>query len=64
MTHWNRGHQLSFWTASPWPARTSQVLKQIKRDGIQELVIIPLYPHYSISTSASSLKIIKAIFEK
>ena len=41
-----------------------QVLAQIKRDGIQELVVLPLYPHYSISTSASSLKIIKAIFDK
>ena len=43
---------------------SSQVLTQIKRDGIQELVIIPLYPHYSISTSASSLKIIKEVLEK
>lgn len=30
---------------------------QIKQDGITRLVVLPLYPQFSISTSASSLRL-------
>lgn len=35
---------------------------QIKRDRITRLVVLPLYPQYSISTTGSSLRIIESVF--
>lgn len=35
---------------------------QIKRDGITKLVVLPLYPQFSISTSGSSLRLLESIF--
>lgn len=35
---------------------------QIKRDGITMLVVLPLYPQFSISTSGSSLRLLESIF--
>lgn len=37
---------------------------QIQKDKINTLVIVPLYPQYSISTSGSSLKLLEEIFYK
>ena len=37
---------------------------QVKRDRIERLVILPLYPQFSISTSGSSLRLIQEIFEQ
>ena len=39
-----------------WHPFVAETLAQIKKDGITQLVALPLYPHYSISTSGSSLK--------
>lgn len=39
-----------------WKPFSAEVLKQIKEDDIKELIIIPLYPHYSVTTTGSSLK--------
>ncbi len=39
-----------------WHPYTSEAIAQIKQDGITRLVVLPLYPQYSISTSGSSLK--------
>lgn len=36
---------------------------QIKRDGMTHLIVIPLYPQFSISTSGSSLRLLEDIFE-
>ena len=47
-----------------WNPYTEEVLDQITRDGIDALVIVPLYPQYSISTSGSSLKLLQEIFYK
>jgi protoporphyrin/coproporphyrin ferrochelatase len=41
-----------------------KALEEIKRDGIERLVVLPLYPQYSISTSGSSLKELLQLFEK
>jgi len=38
------------------------ILFQIKRDGITKLVVLPLYPQFSISTSGSSLRLLERIF--
>ncbi|XP_058097580.1 ferrochelatase-2, chloroplastic-like isoform X2 [Magnolia sinica] len=37
---------------------------QIKRDGITKLVVLPLYPQFSISTSGSSLRLLESIFKE
>jgi protoporphyrin/coproporphyrin ferrochelatase len=39
-----------------WHPFVAETLAQVKKDGITQLVALPLYPHYSISTSGSSLK--------
>lgn len=36
---------------------------QIKRDGMTHLIVIPLYPQFSISTSGSSLRLLEKMFE-
>lgn len=37
---------------------------QIKADACTHLVVIPLYPQFSISTSGSSLRLLEAMFER
>jgi len=45
-----------------WHPYTEDTLERIKEDGVNTLVIVPLYPQYSISTSGSSLKLLQDIF--
>ncbi|GBF99709.1 ferrochelatase [Raphidocelis subcapitata] len=45
-----------------WNPYTEEALEQVVRDGIEKLVILPLYPQFSISTSGSSLRLIEALF--
>jgi len=45
-----------------WHPYTEETLERIKEDGVNTLVIVPLYPQYSISTSGSSLKLLQDIF--
>ena len=45
-----------------WNPYTEEVLEQMEKDGINTMVVIPLYPQYSISTSGSSLKLLEDIF--
>jgi ferrochelatase len=45
-----------------WNPYTEEVLEQMQNDGVNTLVIAPLYPQYSISTSGSSLKLLQDIF--
>ncbi|KAK9789019.1 hypothetical protein WJX73_009514 [Symbiochloris irregularis] len=40
-----------------WKPFTEDAIEQVKRDGITRLVVLPLYPQFSISTSASSLRL-------
>lgn len=44
-----------------WHPFTEEAIAQIKRDGIQKLVILPLYPQFSISTSGSSFRLLERI---
>ncbi|KAL5174113.1 Ferrochelatase-2, chloroplastic [Glycine soja] len=45
-----------------WHPFTEEAIEQIKRDGITKLVVLPLYPQFSISTSGSSLRLLESIF--
>lgn len=45
-----------------WNPYTEEVLDQMQEDGVNTLVVAPLYPQYSISTSGSSLKLLRDIF--
>ena len=47
-----------------WKPFTEEALQQIKQDGIEELVILPLYPQFSISTSGSSFRLIDKIWQE
>lgn len=46
-----------------WHPYTEEAIAQIKQDGITRLVVLPLYPQYSISTSGSSIKQLDALWE-
>ncbi|KAL3942989.1 MAG: hypothetical protein SGBAC_002896 [Bacillariaceae sp.] len=45
-----------------WHPFTEEALEEIQRDKINALVIIPLYPQFSISTSGSSLRVLSEEF--
>ena len=47
-----------------WYPFTEEALDQIREDGINALVILPLYPQFSISTSGSSLRVLQEEFAK
>ena len=42
--------------------RSPRTRSAIKADGIQRLVVLPLYPQFSISTSGSSLRVLEREF--
>ena len=46
-----------------WHPFTEEALAQVQRDGVNSLVVVPLYPQYSISTSGSSLRVLQEIFQ-
>lgn len=45
-----------------WHPFTEEALDEIRNDGIEALVILPLYPQFSISTSGSSLRVLQEEF--
>ena len=47
-----------------WHPFTEEAIAQIKRDRISELVILPLYPQFSISTSGSSFRQLERIWSE
>ncbi len=46
-----------------WHPFTEEAIAKIKQDGIEELVILPLYPQFSISTSGSSFRVLEEMWE-
>lgn len=46
-----------------WHPFTEEAISKIKQDGIEELVILPLYPQFSISTSGSSFRVLEEMWE-
>ncbi|KAL2926232.1 Ferrochelatase-2 chloroplastic [Bienertia sinuspersici] len=47
-----------------WHPFTEEAIEEIKQDGITKLVVLPLYPQFSISTSGSSLRLLESIFRE
>jgi len=47
-----------------WHPYTEEALQHVVRDGITHLVILPLYPQFSISTSGSSLRLLEQLFKR
>lgn len=47
-----------------WKPYTEEALEEIRRDKVKALVILPLYPQFSISTSGSSLRVLQEDFSK
>ncbi|MEL6856644.1 MAG: ferrochelatase, partial [Cyanobacteria bacterium J06607_13] len=47
-----------------WHPFTEEAIASIKRDGIEKLVVLPLYPQYSISTSGSSFRLLEQIWKE
>lgn len=47
-----------------WHPFTEEALAEMKRDGVNTLVVVPLYPQFSISTSGSSLRVLQDLFFK
>jgi len=45
-----------------WHPLLESVVQQIKSDGITRLVVLPLYPQYSISTTGSSFKLLDRLW--
>jgi protoporphyrin/coproporphyrin ferrochelatase len=46
-----------------WHPFTEEAIAAIKRDRVKQLVILPLYPHFSISTSGSSFRVLEEIWK-
>jgi ferrochelatase len=58
------GHQIQVYIGMRyWHPFTEEAIAQIKRDEIEELVILPLYPQFSISTSGSSFRLLERIWK-
>ncbi|XP_062099193.1 ferrochelatase-2, chloroplastic [Humulus lupulus] len=47
-----------------WYPFTEEAIQQIKRDRITRLVVLPLYPQFSISTTGSSIRVLQNLFRK
>ncbi|XP_021736036.1 ferrochelatase-1, chloroplastic-like isoform X2 [Chenopodium quinoa] len=47
-----------------WYPFTEEAVQQIKRDKVTRLVVLPLYPQFSISTTGSSLRALQNIFRE
>lgn len=47
-----------------WHPFTEEAIARIKRDRIDNLVILPLYPQFSISTSGSSFRVLEEMWKE
>lgn len=47
-----------------WYPFTEEAIAQIKADQIRDLVILPLYPQFSISTSGSSFRLLESLWNQ
>ncbi|GLT97290.1 hypothetical protein SLE2022_148630 [Rubroshorea leprosula] len=47
-----------------WYPFTEEAVQQIKRDKITRLVVLPLYPQFSISTTGSSIRVLQNMFRE
>jgi protoporphyrin/coproporphyrin ferrochelatase len=47
-----------------WHPFTEEAIASIRRDGIERLAILPLYPQFSISTSGSSFRLLEQLWQE
>lgn len=47
-----------------WHPFTEEAIAKLKRDRVEHLVILPLYPQFSISTSGSSFRLLEKIWQE
>ncbi len=47
-----------------WHPYTEEAIARIIQDGIKKLVILPLYPQFSISTSGSSFRLLEKLWQE
>jgi len=60
-----RGHQAKTYLGMRyWHPFTEEAIVRIKRDRPDNLVILPLYPQFSISTSGSSFRLLEQIWQE
>ena len=45
-------------------SRAEEAIEAVKRDGITRLVVLPLYPQFSVSTSGSSLRLLEKLLKE
>jgi ferrochelatase len=45
-----------------WHPFTEEAIADIKKDKLDKLVVLPLYPHFSISTSGSSFRVLEEMW--
>ncbi|MEM7592814.1 MAG: ferrochelatase [Cyanobacteria bacterium P01_A01_bin.83] len=46
-----------------WHPFTEEAIAKIKKDGVEEVVVLPLYPQFSISTSGSSFRVLEEMWK-
>ncbi|MHC0066598.1 ferrochelatase [Nostoc sp. UIC 10890] len=47
-----------------WHPYTEEAIAQISQDNVEHLVILPLYPQFSISTSGSSFRLLEKLWQE
>ncbi len=47
-----------------WHPYTEEAIARIIQDGIEKLIILPLYPQFSISTSGSSFRLLEKLWQE
>jgi protoporphyrin/coproporphyrin ferrochelatase len=47
-----------------WHPYTEEAIAQLSQDNIEKLVILPLYPQFSISTSGSSFRLLERLWQE
>ncbi|AFZ29117.1 ferrochelatase [Gloeocapsa sp. PCC 7428] len=60
-----KGHEAKVYIGMRyWHPFTEEAIAGIKRDNIERLVILPLYPQFSISTSGSSFRLLQRLWQE
>lgn len=60
-----KGHEAKVYVGMRyWHPFTEEAIARIKRDNIERLVILPLYPQFSISTSGSSFRLLQRLWQE
>ncbi|TAN88798.1 MAG: ferrochelatase [Phormidium sp. SL48-SHIP] len=60
-----RGHDTQVYVGMRyWNPFTEEAIAQLKRDQLEKLVILPLYPQFSISTSGSSFRLLEKLWNE